>query len=223
MDLLFSGGCIWGVFEYIGTIKYIKENKKPIGKIYGISAGSAIALCLLLDADIEEFIQFMTNLIRENMFQSLTVLEKAGIKYLFEKRPDAYKIVNDRLFIGLTNADGFYFKSHFTSNDDLEHVLICGGTIPIFSKYDSICDNKVTIDGGIGFTRSCIPKDTIVISPTFKFPLSALPPPDVLQHWLIELGYARFTHFVDTKNNEIDYQWYSQPEFLPMLLYLARL
>jgi len=222
MDLLFNGGATWGIFEYIGAIQYIKDNNVSIGKLYGVSAGSAIAMCYLLDVDTDEFIQFMTNLVRENMFQPITVLEKAGIKYLFEKRPDAYKIVNDRLFIGLTNANGFYFKSNFTSNDDLENALICCGTLPILSKYDSICDKKLTIDGAISFTKSCIPKGTIVINPTVAFPFSVLPPPDILQHLLIKLGYLRFIHFMNIKNNDIEDAWHTRPEFLPLWLYLAK-
>ena len=48
MNLLFYGGCYWGLFEYVGTLRYIKENNIKFDKVYGISAGSAISICLLL-------------------------------------------------------------------------------------------------------------------------------------------------------------------------------
>ena len=217
MNLLFNGGCTWGFFEYIGAIQYLKEHKIKIGKLYGISAGSAIALCVLLDVDINELIQFMSR----SAFQSLTAMQLAGVKFTIGNRPDAYKIANNRLFIGLTNADGFYFKSHFTSNNDLANALMCGGTVPLLSTYDAICDNKLTLDGGIGFTKSCIPKNTIIIRPTAPFPLSALPPPEILQKLLIQLGRVKCGHFLETKNTEIGEMWYSQPEVLPLWMYIA--
>jgi hypothetical protein len=222
MNFLFNGGCIWGFFEYIGAIQYIKEKGLKIGKLYGVSAGSAIALCVLLDIDIRELIQFIERTVQETKFQSLTAMHLLGVKFTLENRPDAYKLANNRLFVGLTNADGFYFKSRFSSNDDLANALICGGTVPLLSTYDSICENQRTVDGGIGFTTTHIPKHTIIIRPTTPFPLSAIPPPELLQKLLIQLGYRNAEHFITAKNNRIGDMWYSKPEYLPLWLYLAK-
>ena len=47
MNILFYGGCYWGLFEYIGALRYIKEQNIKFDKVYGISSGSAIALSFL--------------------------------------------------------------------------------------------------------------------------------------------------------------------------------
>ena len=132
MNILFNGGCVWGMFEYIGVIQYIKYNDIKIDKLYGVSSGSVIALCLLLDIDIQEFARFMENVVQKTKFQSLTEMQLLGVKYVFDTRPDAYKKANNRLFVGITDADGFRFKSNFSSNADLANTMICGGTIPLF-------------------------------------------------------------------------------------------
>lgn len=222
MNFLFNGGCTWGFFEYIGAVRYMKEQNIRIGKLYGISAGSAIALCLLLDIGFEELVTFIEQTIQETQFKSLTEMHLLGIQFTLANRPNAYKLATNRLFVGLTNADGFYFKSTFTSNDDLANTLICGGTIPFLSSYNSICDNKMTLDGGIGFTTRHIPQNTIIIRPTAPFPLSAVPPLPMLQKILIELGYRNAREYITHKNTRIGDMWYSDPRLLPLWMYFAK-
>ena len=220
MNFLFNGGCIWGLFEYIGAIQYIKSNNIQIDKLYGVSSGSAIALCVLLDIDIQEFTRFMENVVQKTKFQSLTEMQLLGSKYVFDTRPDAYKKANNRLFVGITDTDGFRFKSNFSSNAYLANAMICGGTIPLFSSYNSVCDGRCAIDGGAGFTSIHIPKNTIVILPTTPFPMSAIPPPDFIQQILIQLGYICTEHYIRTKNKNISEMWYTKPEYLPLWLFL---
>lgn len=220
MNFLFNGGCIWGVFEYIGAIRYIKEHDITYDKLYGISAGGGIAVCLLLDIDIDELISYNERIVNETAFKSLTEIQRLGVEFVFEGRPDAYKLANNRLFIGLTNKNGFYFKSTFTSNDDLANAMICGGTVPLFSHCNSICDGHHTIDGGIGFTDEHLPINTIVIRPTAPFPLAALPPPVFLQKLLIAMGYRNAEHYIQTNNIVVGDMWYSSPGLLPLWLYI---
>ena len=221
MNILFNGGCVWGMFEYIGAIQYIKSNNIQIDKLYGVSSGSVIALCVLLDIDIQEFTRFMESTVQKTKFQSLTEMQLLGVKYVFDTRPDAYKLANDRLFVGITDADGFRFKSNFSSNAELANTMICGGTIPLFSSYNSVCDGRCTIDGGASFTSIHIPKDTIVIRPTTLFPISAIPPPDFIQQILIQLGYMCTEHYIRTKNKKIGEMWYTNHEYLPLWLFMA--
>jgi hypothetical protein len=220
MNLLFNGGCVWGFFEFIGAYHYIKKHNISYEKLYGVSSGAAIALCLLLDVDIPELTGFAEQTVRETKFKPLNEIQLAGIKFVLDKRPNAYKIANKRLYIGLTNRDGFYFKSKFRSNEELANTVICGATIPIFSSYNSICDNKPTIDGGIGFMKHHIPKNTIVIRPTTPFPYSIIPPPEIIQTVLGLIGYLKTEHYIKTNNAHISYRWYSAPELLPLWLYL---
>jgi hypothetical protein len=223
MNLLFDGGCVWGFFEFIGALRYIKENNIQYDKLYGISSGAAIALCLLLDIDLIELACFAEQTVENAKFKPLDEIQFSGIEFALDKRPDAYKIANDRLYIGLTNGDGFYFKSKFKSNDDLANAIICGATIPMFSSYNSVCDDKITIDGGIGFVQNGLPKNTIVVHAITHFPISAIPPPKFLQSLLIQIGYLHMEQYIQQKHKIIIQNWYSAPELLPLWLYIQGL
>jgi hypothetical protein len=217
-DFLFNSGCIWGFFEYIGTIKYLKNKKIDIGKIYGVSSGSAIALCLLLDIDIDELTEFCIKVVTE--FKTFTDLHIMGCEFVLKKIPDAYKIANDRLHIGITSKDKFYFKNTYTSNLDLANTIICSSSIPILSSYETICDTVPTIDGGFSFRQEYVPKNVIVIRPTTTFPISAIPPSDVIQKLLILLGYHKAEGFIFTQNNRVGDEWYTDPQFIELWFYL---
>lgn len=222
MNFLFNGGCIWGFFEYIGAIQYIKEKGLKIGKLYGVSAGSAIALCVLLDIDIRELTNFCTHTVNTTKFKSLTEMHIMGCEFVLNKYPAAYKLANNRLYIGLTNENGFCFKNKYKSNTDLANAIICSSSIPIVSSYDTICDNHNTIDGGFSFCQTCIPKNTIVIRPTTPFPMSAIPPTETLQRLLTLLGYRNIEEAIKNKNIFVGEVWYSDPVFLPLWFYLHR-
>lgn len=220
MNLLFNGGCIWGFFESIGSLRYIKEKNIQYDKLYGVSSGAAIALCLLLNIDINELTCFAEQTVENTKFKQLDEIQLSGIEFALGKRPNAYKIANKRLYVGVTNRHGFYFKSRFKSNDDLANAIICGATIPMFSSYNSVCDNQLAIDGGIGFMKQHLPENTIVVHAITKFPCSAIPPPKFVQTLLIRLGYLHMEQSISTKNKHISYNWYSAPELLPLWLYI---
>ncbi len=220
MNLLFNGGCVWGFFEYIGTIQYIKEKNIKIDKLYGVSAGSAIALCLLLDIDVNMLVDFCIHTVDKTKFKSFTEMHIMGCEYVLKQHPDAYKRVNNRLYIGLTGENGFYFKHLYTSNLDLANTIICSSSIPIVTSYETICDKQLTIDGGFSFCPKHVPKHTIVVTPTVPFPISALPPPELIQRLLILLGHHNMRCYIQQKNNATNIMWYTDPKFSPLWFYL---
>jgi hypothetical protein len=190
MNILFNGGAIWGFCEYIGALQYIREHDLKFDRVYGISAGSGIAALYILGFEFDEIFTMWNKALNETKItSSLTENHLVGCRFLFENRPDAYKIASGRLFVGITGLDGFYWKSEFTSNEDLGNALICGGTIPLLSSYDAVCNGKVAFDGGFCVSPKDVPENTRIISHTASFPISVIPPSPFILHILQALGY----------------------------------
>ena len=190
MNILFNGGAVWGFCEYIGSLQYIREHGLEFNRVYGISAGGGIAVLYVLGFEPDEILSMWNKaLVETKLNSSLTENHLMGCHFILKHRPDAYKIANGRLFIGVTGITGFFWKSKFTSNEDLCNTLICGGTIPLCSSYDAICNGEKSIDGGICISSKDVPKNTRIITPTTPFPLSVIPPPPFIQHTLQAIGY----------------------------------
>ena len=189
MNILFNGGAVWGFCEYVGALQYIREHNLEFDRVYGISAGSAIAALYVLGFEVDEITAWWNKTLGDtNLYSSLTENHLIGSRFV-TRNPDAYKIANGRLFIGITGANGFFWKSEFTSNEDLGNALVCGGTIPLFSSYDAVCNGKMAFDGVIGVSASDMPENTRIVCPTTPFPVSVIPPSPFIQHTLQALGY----------------------------------
>ena len=190
MNILFNGGAVCGFCEYIGALQYIREHNLTFDKVYGVSAGSGIAALYVLGIEMSDIMEMWNNALTHTKFgDSLTVNHIMGCKFLFHKCPDAYKIANNKLFIGITGEKGFFWKSKFKSNRDLGNALICGGTIPLLSSYSAKIINQYAIDGGIGISVTDVPPNTRVVTHTTPFPLSVIPPSPFIQHALQAIGY----------------------------------
>ena len=189
MNILFNGGAVWGFCEYIGALQYIRDHNLEFDRVYAISAGGAIAALYVLDFEIDEILAWWnTTLSQTKLNSSLTENHLIGSKFI-TRNPDAYKIASGRLFVGITGIDGFFWKSEFTSNEDLGNALICGGTIPLFSSYDAVCNEQMAFDGGIGLSSNDVPENTRIITSTASFPISVIPPSPSIKHTLYALGY----------------------------------
>jgi hypothetical protein len=210
MNLFFTGGGILGMFYYAGMLKYLRDNKVKVDKVYGISAGSAIGVCLLLDIDIENFIEFIKKTTRES--SSLTELQIKGVTYVLEHRPDAYKILTNRLYIGLTDINGFRYKSKFKSNVDLADAILCSSCIPVLSSWKS-----KYIDGRIAFKPSYIPSETIVMNYSISLLINMFIPPENIQLFLIENGYVNAGRYIKSKNRDVFFDYDLTPKPLIQL------
>ena len=187
MNILFNGGAVWGFCEYIGSLQYIREHKLEFDRVYGVSAGSGIAALYVLGFEIDEILDMWNAaLAKTKINSSLTENHIMGCRFLFDKRPDAYKIANDRLFIGISGANGFFWKSKFTSNDDLGNALICGGTIPLLSSYDAFAIQKFQLMVEFLFYQVMCPKIRELLDQPhhFHYQLSH-------QHRLFNIFYKR--------------------------------
>lgn len=190
MNIFFNGGAVWGFCEYIGALQYIREHNLEFERVYGISAGGGIAVLYVMGFEVDEILTMWNKAASETKLNSsLTENHLMGCHFIFENRPDAYKIASGRLFVGITGVDGFFWKSEFTSNEDLGNSLICGGTIPLLSSYDAVCNGKMAFDGGICISPKDVPENTRIVRPTTPFPISVIPPSPFIQHILQALGY----------------------------------
>ena len=131
--LIISGGA-YGVFLFVGMIKYLIEidELKNVNKIYSVSAGNLIALLILLKFNLNEIREIvmyppMKNLLNFTSKDIFNLIDKLGIidgdngnnliKYIFSKKninpfitfEDLYKITHIELNVGVTSL----FKMKF--------------------------------------------------------------------------------------------------------------
>jgi len=188
--IFFNGGGFTGFYEHIGAIQYIHENKLTFDKYYGVSAGVSAIIVLLLQYDIDDFLSYLENIFKQQLFSNeinVTDLHMQCIKYGINRYPDAYKILNNKMFIGITLSSGFIWKSKFTSNEDLSNAVLCSGNIPFVSSYRAKIDTKLAIDGGFGLLE--IPPDTLSIKTSLYFPLNMIYPISIFRQIIIQYGY----------------------------------
>jgi len=194
--IFFDGGGFTGFYEHIGAIKYILENNLTFERYYGVSAGTSAIIVLLLQYDIDEFLTHLENIFKRQLFTNqinVTDLHMQCIKYGIDRYPDAYKILNDKLFVGITLSSGFIWKSKFNSNEELSNALLCSGNIPFVSSYRAMIDTEIAIDGGFGLTE--IPPDTLSIKTTLYFPLNMIYPISIFRQIIIQYGYLNAKFF----------------------------
>lgn len=213
MNLFFTGGGILGMFYYTGMIRYIRDSKVKVDNVYGVSAGATIGMCLLLDIDIEKLISFMENTAKECL--NVTEIQMRGVTYVLGQRPHAYKILTNRLHIGLSCKDGFRYKSKFKSNLALANAIMASSCIPLLSSWKS-----KYIDGSIAFNPKHIQKDLIVMVCKIPFPLNMFIPPKNIQSLLIDNGYADARINIKTKNNDPCYERDMNPMLLQLCFFL---
>lgn len=193
-NIFFNGGGFTGFYEHIGAINYIRENNLTFEKYYGVSAGVSAIIMILLEYDIQHFLSYLNSIFQEQITNKqidISELHMKCVKYAIDRSPDAYKIVNNRLYIGITTPDGFIWKSEFTSNLDLANACLCSANIPIISSYDALLPNNIpTLDGGFSIMEKHLPSDIICVSPTIHFPFSMIYPVlHIAKQILIHNGY----------------------------------
>jgi hypothetical protein len=191
-NVFFNGGGVLGFYEHIGAIRYIRENKIIFDRYYGLSAGIAAVMVLLLDVDIDALLKYADMEINnqlENGLLDITLLHIKVCTYCIKQSPGAYKLVNNKICVGITLSTGFIWKSEFESDVDLCNALLCSGNIPMVSSYDAKINNIIAIDGSAGCPG--IPSNTLIIHTTFSFPVTLLYVQiDIIRFALIYNGYS---------------------------------
>jgi len=198
-NIFFNGGGFSGFFEHVGAINYIRENNLSFNKYYGVSAGVSAIIMLLLEYDIDDFISFLDNIYEGQILGKKIDISDIHIKcinYGIKRHPDAYKILSNTLFIGITTSNGFVWKSEFTSNIELANACLCSANIPILSSYRATIDNMPTLDGGFGCMKTHLPNNVITVSTTIYFPLCMIYPSSyIIRQLYIANGYVNMKYF----------------------------
>lgn len=178
IDTLIIPGGAYGVFVFVGMIKYLIEidELKNINKIYSVSAGNIIALLILLKFNLDEIrevvmyppikkiLDFESKDIL-NLFDKLGFIEGDNcnnlIKYILQKKninpfitfEDLYKLSGIELNVGVTSL----FKMNFLNINHISYPKMpvwigirasCG--IPfLFTPINYYEINDFLIDGAI--------------------------------------------------------------------------
>jgi len=162
-DIFFHGGA-YGIVYYLGVLSKLKKPSKT-AKIYGVSAGSLVAMMYLLGFSRKRQYKLMDYIMDNSIDRIITdpfnidsyVITHCHyyvLKKLIDKYPDAYKTLTGRLYIGISTIDyktrklGFEWKSDFKDNTELCHYLMCGFHIPYICSYSSkLSNNCYAMDG----------------------------------------------------------------------------
>jgi len=157
-------GCGGMYHYYLGIAKVIQDNFILDNVIFGgVSGGCIPAMLLLLDhcidtvhynlnkAIIEESSEFITG----SLFRYYKIMRRHVNNFL---ESDSYKKVCGRLFVSLTNLNGFKNEivSEWDSLDDFINCIQCSSFIPMTFEPKMWYNHRNTryIDGGI--TNNCV-------------------------------------------------------------------
>lgn len=225
-NIFFNGGGFTGFYEHIGAINYLRENNLTYEKYYGVSTGAFAIIMILLDYDINHFLSYLDSIFKEYISKNHIDVSELLIKcakYAIDRSPDAYKIANNRLYIGITTPDGFIWKSEFTSNLDLANACLCSANIPFISSYEALLLNKTpTLDGGISIMEKHLPSDVICVATTLRFPFCMIYPDfHIGQQILIHNGYNNMKY--SRRKPSLSSDIYGSPVLINAIFFLNSL
>jgi hypothetical protein len=146
----FGGGYYIGVYKGMVERWGYKELQKK--KYYGVSAGSIMALYILLGLTWEqldnEFISISHSSKKNGIFLKASYYHNKSLeKFLYK---DAYKKISGKLFIGVTNFYGnLSVISKWKSDKDLIDTIHASMHIPYYcGSFTNRLNNKRCVDGG---------------------------------------------------------------------------
>jgi hypothetical protein len=200
-NIYFQYGGIQAFYMYIGAIRVLHKNKHQLDlpnlRVYGCSAGAAFALIFLLvlrdivTADqVEKELDIVCNKPNEFMFDvapyGVQLLSALFVKYIGGK--NIMRLINKRLFIGISSVNDFRFVRKFRTNYDLCHAIMISCSAPLMSSYVNVYRGIPCLDGGVQFKLHYLPKGTFVIYNATEFPEACTIPDEETKRWLIEDG-----------------------------------
>lgn len=140
---IYYGGCAFGCAFYIGVHRAMRERwGRDYHKhmyITGDSSGSVMATCVALgfsDEDISRVYLKMsrTALQRGPAFNRAEAARVGMVEEVFERVPDAYALVRDRLSIGVTVYPFTHeWKTGWRNNEELLDTILASMHIPLYN------------------------------------------------------------------------------------------
>ena len=154
-DFFFFGSGGFGGGYYIGVYKGMVERwgykELQEKKYYGVSAGSIMALYILLGLTWEqldnEFIRISHSTKKNGIFLKASYYHNKSLEKFVYK--DAYKQMSGKLLIGVTNFYGeFILVSRWKSNKDLIDTIHASMHIPYYcGNYINRLNSRRCVDG----------------------------------------------------------------------------
>jgi hypothetical protein len=202
-NIYFHHGGFYAMPYYIGAIQQLqKEYNKPNSKLkrkkikyYGNSAGGAFALVcyLVLNGylDIEQHRQNFEEQYdkKRPISPILTPFYIDLINLMVDYWPNNLaQLITGVFHIGVSTRTGYKFISKFENNYEIYNALMCSGTIPGCSNYESKINGQVCLDGAYLFNNEHIPKNAIIIASDVDAPLCLTVPPKIIRPLLQEKG-----------------------------------
>jgi len=202
-NIYFHHGGFYAIPYFIGAIQQLqKEYNKPNSKLkrkkikyYGNSAGASFALVcyLVLNGylDIEQLHQKFEEQYNKKRPISpiLTPFYIDLINAMVDCWPDNLaQLITGVVHIGVSTRTGHKFISKFENNYEIYNALMCSGTIPGCSNYESKINGQVCLDGAFLFKNEYIPKNSIIIASDVDAPLCLTIPPKIIRPILQEKG-----------------------------------
>ena len=202
-NIYFHHGGFYAMPYYIGAIQQLqKEYHKPNSKLkrkkikyYGNSAGASFALVcyLVLNGylDIEQQHQNFEEIFNKKrpISPNLTPIYFDLINVMVDYWPDNLaQLITGVVHIGISTRTGHKFINKFENNYEIYNAIMCSGTIPGCSNYESKINDEVCLDGAFLFKNEHLPKKTIIIASDIVAPLCLTIPPKIIRPLLQEKG-----------------------------------
>jgi hypothetical protein len=201
----------------------IKPSKNT--NAYGVSAGALCAMLFLLEYPMKKQIELynkLSNYALDTIYNrpfsldsyDLTPINISTLQTIIQEYPDAYRRMNKRLHIGITEIDDcgnmhFVWKNTFRDNIELCNALLCGFHLPFLCTYNSQIDSQQVMDGIIGFDHTVhLPKNVFTIGiidstkthDLIKFHISKYIP---IYHCLFPISDYHRKNYYDCGKNDI--------------------
>lgn len=166
---IFLGGSAWGSAFYIGVYQGLLEKYENLNDInfYSVSAGSLLALCMILRMSPDEITKIYLDLAnqanKEGVFLKMTKYHNLALDKILKNDED-YKKVNGKLNIGISiYPDQHLIVNNWNSNEELRHDLHCTFSLPYYTTYNALKNNKLALDGAITFNQKFYPNNILYI------------------------------------------------------------
>lgn len=225
MKNIYMTGGSWGIIYQLGAVTQLRELVTTTNpNLYGCSAGAVCWVLLLLYSDeriLEIYHMLVSNVhtaVRKSPLSYETYNTTIQLMKLYElidhDHPEAYKIINKRVNMGITTQNGFVWHNTFNSNRELFNTLFCSGHVPILASYNARLNGIRCIDGAIGIVNELdVPDDCLVICPyeyrtrkksqvflngNLPMIITAVPPPDALITYYYTMGARDMHAFLST-------------------------
>jgi hypothetical protein len=175
-NVYLTGGA-FGMIYHVGVMKILRKYDMTNIKLYGCSAGALTCAMVLLGYTDEQLLAVYNDISYRSFYATttrpfdyesynFTPLCLSALNKIKTDYPDAHKILNKKLYIGVTTEQGFKWYNEFKTIEELFNILLCSFNVPGLCSYDAIIDNMKCIDGGFGCDiDKHLPTKTLIVCP----------------------------------------------------------